>query len=187
MLNVGADAEPVFVAARLPAEIGDLELRPVAPTVNDLAQRTLPWVLWGIGAVLAALGTADLLLRVAPQWRSTRRRARAPWEGNTVAEAYRALRGNVASGVEPRRLLHQMDHIVRLTLASKDGLDWLEEPSLEMVHPSIREKVTSLLDKCEEAYKPAQTGHDEVAEMLEAVDTTLGFYFGEREVAAWRS
>ncbi len=190
LLNVEAPARPIYVASRLPADVDelDLELMPIAPTVSDLSQRTVPWMLWAVGAVFAVLGAADLVWRVIPRWRGRQQQAvhRAK-EGGPVGEAYRALRAAAASSAEPRCTLHQMDHLLRLVLAYKNGQDWLEEPDADGLSATIGKPVAALLDKCHQAYRPVPIEQGEVQEALAELEVVLAHYFGEQEVEAWRS
>ena len=89
--------------------------------------------------------------------------------------------------VEPNRLLHQMDHILRLVLAQKEKTDWLEEPNLDLLSSGIREPAVSLFEKCQKAYGTEVVEQKEVVEeALGQLEEILKFYFAE-EVEAWRS
>ncbi len=183
--------EPIYVAPRLPADISDLELgygplRPLKGEIEDVSQNRLPWLLWALGGCVAALAVADLSLRVIPQRKEKAKQARRV--GNEVLyQAYRSLHLNVAMAVEPNRLLHQMDHILRLVLAQKEKTDWLEEPNLDLLSSGIREPAVSLFEKCQKAYGTEVVEQKEVVEeALGQLEEILKFYFAE-EVEAWRS
>jgi hypothetical protein len=181
--------EPIYVASRLPSSVANLEfgygpLRPVKGRIEDADQNRLPVILWVLGGFLAALAIADLGLRVLPQWKEMARHGR---KVDVLPEAYRSLHKNVAMAVEPRRLLHQMDHVLRTAMARKEKSDWLEEPNLDGVSAGIREPVISLFAKCQKAYEPEAIEQRDVEEPLRQLEEILAFYFGRREVEAWRS
>lgn len=188
--------EPIYVAPRLLPDVTNLDLgsgpgygplRPVKGEIEDLGQNRLPWIFWILGGFLAALGVADLGLRIIPQWKEMAKQRRRMRSGDALAQAYRSLHENVALAVEPKRLLHQMDHILRLVLARKEKSGWLEEPNLGLVSSEIREPVISLFEKCQRAYKPEVVEQEEMEEALRQLEEILSFYFGEGERAAWRS
>jgi hypothetical protein len=194
--NKTAAPEPIYVAPRLPADVTNLDLgsgpgygplRPVKGEVEDVGDNRLPWILWGVGGFLAALGVADLGLRVIPQWKETAKQRRRILSDDVLAQAYRSLHENVAMAVEPMRLLHQMEHILRLILARKEKIDWLEEPNLDLVPSGIREPVISLFEKCQKSYAPEEIEQNEMEDALRQLAEILGFYFGEAEMAAWKS
>jgi hypothetical protein len=185
--------EPIYVAPRLPPDVTNLDLgsgpgygplRPVKGEIEDVGQNRLPWILWTLGGFLAALAVADLGLRVIPQWKEMAKQRR---KTDVLSEAYHSLVENVAMAVEPKRLLHQTDHILRLVLARKEKSDWLEEPNLDLVSSGIKEPVISLFEKCQKAYEPEVIEQEEMEEALRQLEEILRFYFGEGEMAAWRS
>ncbi len=182
--------EPIFVASRLPPDVTSLELgygplRPIKGKVEDVSQKRLPWILWALGGLLAALGGADLAWRAIPQWKETAKRRKA--EVDVLSEAYRALYKNVALAAEPQHLLHQIDHILRMVLARKEKLDWLGDSDLDVVASEIRPSVLSLFEECQKAYRPDTAEQKDVEQALGQFEEILSFYFGEEEVKAWRS
>jgi hypothetical protein len=185
--------EPIYVAPRLPDDVSNLEiigygsLRPLKAEIEDLSQNRLPWILWGLGGFLAALAVADLSLRVIPQWKEKTKPTRKIEMGDVLYQAYRSLHGNVAMGAKPKRLLHQMDHILRVVLAQKEKVGWLEEPNLDLVSSGIKPSVISLFEKCQKAYATEVIEQKEVEEALRQLEEILSFYLGEGEMAAWRS
>lgn len=187
LLSITAEPAPVFVASRLPAEIDDLELQPIAPTVSELGRQRLPWLLWGLGALLAALGAADLAWRVLPQLQGAAAGARTPRQGGVLVEAYRSLHLNPGRTDDPRRLLHQIDHLLRLVLAAQHSLDWLEEPDLTRVPGEVRGTVSQLFESCQQAYRPGAVEEGRLAEAMAQLDEALRYYYGAEELEAWRS
>jgi len=185
--------EPVYVAPRLPADVTNLDLgagpgygplRPVKGEIEDVGQTRLPWILYALGGFLAALGVANLGWRVIPQWKEMAKQTR---KVDVLSEAYRSLCENVAMAAEPRRLLHQMDHILRVILAREEKSDWLEEPNLDLLSSGIREPVISLFAKCQKAYEPEVIEQKEMEQALKELEEILGNYFGERETAGWKN
>jgi len=179
--------EPIFIASRLPADVSNLELRPLKGKVEDESRKYLPWILWTLGGFLAALGVADLAWRVIPQWKALAKQRRGIKSGDVLVQAYRSLHKNVAAGTEPKRLLHQMDHILRMILARKEKAGWLEEPNLDLVSSGIRPSVISLFEKLERNHAIEAVEQKEAEEALRQVEEILGFYFGAKEVETWRS
>lgn len=183
--------EPIFVSSRLPDDITDLEigygpLRPIKVEIEDVTQKRLPWILWGLGGFVAAVAIGDLVWRrVIPRWRG-RPEVRTRVEGDVLAEGYRSLCEGVADAVEPKALLHRMDHILRVVLARKEGADWLGEPDFDNLSPGMGQPVASLLERCQKAYRPEAVEQTEVQQALGQLEEILVFYFGEEELEAWR-
>lgn len=177
--------EAIFVVPRLPSDVEGLELRPLKGEVEDVSQKRLPWILWTLGGFLAALGAADLAWRTIPQWRELTQQRRKVESGDVLVQAYRSLCANVAMGSEPNRLLHQMDRILRIVLARKEKIDWLEEPDLASVAPGIKPAVMSLFEKVGENHAVV-VEHGDTEETLKLLEEILNFYFGEAEVGSWR-
>jgi hypothetical protein len=187
--------EPIYVASRLPDDVHDLinnpepgygSLRSLEGEIEVVSQNRLPWILWILGGFLMTLTVADLTLRVIPQWKEKAKQTRKIEMGDVLFQAYRSLHGNVAMGAKPKSLLHQMDHILRVVLARKEKVGWLEEPNLDLVPSGIKPSVISLFEKCQKAYGTEDTEQKEVEEALRQLGEILEFYFAE-EVEAWKS
>jgi hypothetical protein len=178
--------EAIFVAPRLPPDVAGLELRPLKGEVEDVSRKRPPWILWTLGGFLMALGAVDLAWRTIPQRRELTKQRRKVEGGEVLVQAYRSLCGNVAIGSDRNRLLHQMDHILRLVLARKEKVDWLEEPDLDSVAPDIRPAVTSLFEQLGKTHAMV-VEHGDTEESLRLLEGILHFYFGEVEVESWRS
>lgn len=181
--------DPIFVVSRLPADVSNLELRPITEKVADPSRDRFVWVIWALGGLMVVGGAADLTWRVIPQWReqAKQRRRRRIESGDVLVQAYQSLRENVAKGTEPRRLIYQMDHILRIVLARKEKIGWLEEPNLDSVPSGIRPSVSSLFARCQKAHGMEPVEPTEVEQALGQLDEVLQFYFGTGEVEAWRS
>jgi hypothetical protein len=186
--------ESVYVAPRIPAsdvnsiaaeiKAGNSLFRPLDGTVEDANQNRLPWILVVLGCVLAAVMAADVTLRVIPQWREKARQAKMTEMSEILHQAYRSLLNNVAAGASPKAILHQIDHIVRLVLAPKEKIGWLEEPAIDTVPEEIRPSVVSLFEKSQRA-ESADVKQAEVEEALKQLEDVFGFYYaGEAE--AWK-
>ena len=191
LANTTVSPEPVFVAPRLPAEVPDVEfgygpLRPIAREVEG-ASPLLPTILWVLGGGLAILGAVDLARRAIPQWTQATKQRRQVEGVDLICAAYRTLSENVATAAEPKRVLHQTDHVLRMVLAQKEKTGWLEELNPDMVSPEIREAVVSLLEKCQKAYSPEVAAPGEGEDALRLLEEILGFYFGQAELEAWRT
>jgi hypothetical protein len=184
--------EPIFVSSRLPEDIDDLEigygpLRPIKVEIQDVTQKRLPWVLWGLGGFAAALAVGDLAWRRTIVQRKRGAEQRTALEQGLLPQAYLSVRGGLTKAVEPKALLHQMDHLLRIVLARKEKSDWLGEPDAELVPLGVRQPVASLLERCQKAYSPEAVEQTEVEQALAELEEILGFYFGEEELEAWRS
>jgi len=186
--------EPIYVASRLPANVSNLvenlelgygPLRPLRGEIEDVSQNRLPWILWVLGGCLAAVTLADLSFRVIAHRKEKTEPTIEVDKGDVLYQAYRALHGNLAAGAEPKAVLHQMDHMLRIVLARKVRTDWLEEPDFDEVAPGIRTLVVSLFDKCQIAYRPEFVEQIEVEEALRQLEEIFEFYFAE-EVEAWK-
>ena len=99
-----------------------------------------------------------------------------------LRQSYRSLGENIAIGAEPKRLLHQMDHILRIVLVQKERAGWLEEPNLDLVSDEIKSSVISLFEKCQKAYGTEEAKQKDVDEALKELEEILSFHFaGEME------
>jgi len=186
-LNKPITPKTVFIASRLPANTGSLELRPLKGKIQVLSQEYLTWILWVLGGLLAILGIVDLVWRVLPQWKGMRKEARTAEGIDTLSAAYRALHRNIAGGIEAKTLLHQMDHMLRIVLAHKNQIDWLDGADLEEVPSGIRPTVISLFERCQKAYQTTAAEPIDQKEALAQLEEILNFYFNRREVEAWKS
>jgi hypothetical protein len=187
--------EPIYIAPRLPTDISDIisdiklgydPLRPLNGEIKDKGQNRLPWIFWSLGGILAVLAVVDLSLRVIPQWKQKEMQERNKMMDDILCQAYRSINENVATGAKPGILFHQMDHILRVILSTKDKAYWLEEPNLDSVSSGIKQAVVSLFDKCQRAYGTEDIGHEEVEEALKQLDEILEFYYAE-EMESWKS
>lgn len=178
--------DPVFVASRLPSDASGLDLKPIQASIEDTSRDNLPWVLAALGGFLAILALVDLAWRTIPQWREATRQRRKAEGVDVLSEAYRSLNASVAQGAEPKRLLHQMEHILRVILVRKENVGWLDEPNLDRVAPGIKAEVISLFDKCQSADGNPTIEQKQAQETLVQLEKILRFYCGEGEVQAWR-
>ncbi len=185
-LEKTAVPEAIYVAPRLPANIKGLELKPITEKIQDGRQENLPWILWGLGGVLALLGVFDLAWRVIPTWKESRKQRRTAEGVDVLSEAYGALHRNIEKGVEAKSVLHQMDRILRIVLARKEKGDWLNGFNPDGMPSEIKESVLSFFAKSEKAYRPEDVEKKETDEALSQLQRILIFYFGKREVEAWR-
>ena len=179
--------DPIWVASRLPADVSNLELRLITDKVEDPSKDRFVWVLWAFGGLMVVGGAADLTWRVLPQWREQAKKRRKVEGGDIFIQAYRSLYQHVAMKKEPKSLLHQIDHILRLVLAQKEKAGWLEEPDLEKVSAEIQPVVTALFEKCQQAYGADGIEPADVDQTIKQLDEVLQFYFGAGEVEAWRN
>jgi hypothetical protein len=179
--------DPILVVSRLPADVSNLELRPITDKVEDPSRDRFIWVLWAFGGLMVVGGAADLTWRVLPQWRERAKKRRKIEGGDIFIQAYRSLYQHVAMKKEPKSLLHQIDHILRLVLAQKEKAGWLEEPDLEKVSVEIQPVVTALFEKCQQAYGADGIEPADVDQTIKQLDEVLQFYFGAGEVEAWRN
>lgn len=90
------------------------------------------------------------------------------------------------SGIESKPLLHQVDHILRVVLAHKDEIDWLDGANLDRVTSDIRPTVVSLMERCQRAYTPEAVAQSDKEEAVAQLEEILNFYFGKKQVEAWR-
>jgi hypothetical protein len=186
-LNKPMTPQTVYVSSRLPSNVSGLQLKPLKGKIQVMSQEYLTWILLIVGGFLALLGIIDLSWRALPQWKGARIERRAEEGVDVLSEAYRALHANIAHGVEVKLLLHQIDHILRILLAHKDHVDWLDGANLDRVASDIRPTVVSLLEKCQKAYIPEPVDPREKEEALTLLENILEFYFSKREVEAWKS
>ena len=186
-MNLPVTPQTIFVASRLPANISGAELRPLKGKIRVMSQEYFTWILLILGGFLALLGVVDLSWRAIPQWKEGRERKKTGEGINVLSEAYRTLHANITRGVELKLLLHQIDHILRIVLAHKDHVDWLAGDGLDQVASDIRPTVVSLLEKCQQAYRPEPADPRDKEGALTQLEDVLRFYFSKGEVEAWRS
>ena len=179
--------DPILVASRLPTDVSNLQLRPITDKVEDPSKVRLIWVLWIFGGLMIVGGVADLVWRIKPQWREEGKKQRRSESDNIYFQSYRALYQNVAVKKEPKTLLHQMDHILRLILAQKEKMDWLEEPDIKKVSAEIQPVVAALFAKFQQSYGADAIHVEDVDQSVKQLDEVFQFYFGVGEVEAWRN
>lgn len=178
--------DPIFVGARLPENVDDLELRLITAFVVDPSRERLIWAVWALGGFLLVAGAADLTLRALPAWRKQAMQRRRMRSGDVFVQAYRSLCQRAAAPGDPKSLLHQTAHVLRLVLAQQEKVGLLEEPDLEKLPSAIRSTVTALFDECQQAYRADGIQAVSVEQAMKQLEAILQFYFGEREVEAWR-
>ena len=178
--------DPVFVASRLPADATGLDLKPIQGSVEDPNLSHLHRILIALGGLLAILALIDLAWKAIPQWKEGARQRRRADGTDVLSEAYRSLNDTITRGAEPKSLFHRMGHILRIVLARKETVEWLEEPVLDRVTPGIKTEVASLLSRCQGVDGNQPCEQKDVQEALGQLDKILKFYWGEREVRAWR-
>ena len=186
-LNLPVKPQTIFVSSRLPSNVSGIELRPLKGKIRVLSQEYLTWILLILGGFLALLGVIDLSWRAIPQWREARERRKVGKGINVLSDAYRTLQANITKGVELKLLLHQIDHILRIVLAYKYHVDWLDGDGLDQVASDIRPTVVSLLEKCQKAYMPEPADPRDKEGALTQLEDILRFHFSKQEVEGWRS
>jgi hypothetical protein len=186
-LNKPVTPEAVYVSSRLPSNVSGLQLRPLKGKIQVASDQYFTWILFAAGGLLALLAVIDLAWRAVPQWKQGRRERRTVEGLEILSEAYRALHANFSNGVEPKSLLHQVDHILRVALARKGSLDWLDGADVNDVASDIKPAVASLFEKCEKAYTRESVDQNDKEEAVAQLEHILKFYFGRKEVEAWRN
>ncbi len=192
LLPMSVSPEPVFVASRLGAEVRDLTfgygpLRPIAAKILEVG-KTIPWIFWGLGGSLVALGLVDLRRgqKAIPQRSTPNKERKSPEHLGEAYRAYRSLIENIAMAGEPKRLLHQMDHVLRVLLAQQEKIDWLTELNPETLPGEIRKPTAFLIELCRRAYSSKDVDVRDIEGGLRQLEEIFAFYFGQEEMAAWR-
>jgi hypothetical protein len=185
------EPESIYVTARLPEDISNLELgygplRPLKGDIKDTSQSPVVWVLCGSGGLLAFLGMGNFSW-LAIKRRKKKNKLNIVDTNNVFYQAYKSFRSNISAGCESRVLFHQIDHILRSILAIKENTGWLEEPNLDLISPEIRPKVILLFEKCQAAYLARQNlEQKEVDESSKLLEDIFAFYFTQ-EISEWKS
>ncbi len=169
---------PVFVAAMVPDNLDEVELKPITTELVDPGNGVLPPILWGVAALLGVVALGDLGWRVLPRWRALVRRRSLAQSPDKVARAYRALVKNLRRGADREDVLYQIDHVVRMVLVRQQQGSWLQEPNLDALPENLRPSATQLLDG-----NSAGSAEDAVAHL----DKILKAYYGDRQVEAWKN
>jgi hypothetical protein len=102
-----------------------------------------------------------------------------------LKEAYGSLLQNVANGVKPASLFHQMDYIQRLVLSPDESVDLLQEFDMEKVPCEIKPTVTSLFEKCEESYENDDMKQKDVEEAVKQLEEVLKYFYAE-DMEEWK-
>jgi hypothetical protein len=178
--------EPVFIASRLPPNANGLDLKPIQGSIKEPGRDHIRWVLTALGVFLALLALVDLAWRTIPQWREAARQRRKAEGVDVLSEAYRSLNSAMAQGAEPGRLLHRMNHILRIVLARKENVGWLEEPDPDRIPSGIKAEALSFLKGCQSTDWNPSFDQKQVQEAQGHLEKILGFYFGEGQVRAWK-
>jgi hypothetical protein len=178
--------EPVYVAPRLPADASSVELRPPTGHVVDPSRRYLPWLLSALGLALAGAGAADLAWRTLPQWRATAQPKRKLGDDDTLVVAYRSLQRGPLEDGEPRQLLYRMEHTLRLALARRGKLGWLDELDAEQAPPEMRPALAAFLQRVQGRRGANGVSRQDAEQALGELEAILICCFGTEEVQAWR-
>jgi hypothetical protein len=178
--------DPIRVTGRLPADVSNLELRPLTDKVQDPSKERFVWALWALGVVLVVGSGVDLITRVLPKYRQQTQQLRCREGGDVLVQAYRSLNHRLASKAAPAILLNQIDHMLRLVLVRKAKANWLEEPNLEDIPHEIQPVVAALFENCQLARSQSPVGLLPLDQTLSHLDAVLRFYYGAREVEAWK-
>jgi hypothetical protein len=187
--------ESVYIAPRIPAsdvnsivaeiKAGNSVFQPTIGTIEDKNQNRLPQILLTLGCVLIIAIVVDVILRVMPQWKENVKQNRERQMSKVVRQAYRSLLDNIASGAEPKSLLHQIDLILRLVLSPKESVGWLEEQNFELATEDVRPLIISLFDKSQMAYCSDDITPKDVEDALKQLEEIFKcYYIGEPE--EWR-
>lgn len=169
--------QPIFIGARLPADVTDLELKPLKGEVINMDRERIPWILWSLGFLGLVLGMTEVL-------RILRRRGK---EGRDYQRRIAGLEDLLTSFQElssltsAEKALHGAHQILRALLARREGTDWLN-PELDKIPPEIKSLVSDLLEKCQKAYQREAPKQEERQEALEDLGKILNFYTGKGEV-----
>jgi hypothetical protein len=178
--------DPIFVASRLPPDTGSLDLRPIQDAIEDPGWSHLHWILMGLGGFLAILAIADLAWRALPQWRAAVKNKRRTEGVDVLSEAYRSLHAAAAGSAESGPLLYQVQHILRVILARKEKVGWMDEPDFGRIAPGIREEVVSLYSMCEDGSGSRSPEERRTQDAVAKIEKILAFYCGEGALRAWR-
>jgi hypothetical protein len=174
---------PIYVAARLPADTSDLEIRLPRGTVRDPSSKYTTTLLFSLGGLLGIMGITRLFWQRIPGRKKSLDQS-TKLSDNVIYQAYRSMCENMSGTVEPRRLIFQMDHILRLVLVQKENIGWLEDLNIELISSAVRETVASLFQGCQDALMSENTTRKEVDIAFSQLNKILKFYFGE-EVETW--
>jgi hypothetical protein len=179
------DARPVYVASRLPTDATGLEPRPFRGRIEDASRADIPRVLLALGAFLALAALTDLAWRAIPGWRAAKDQRRKVEGVDVISEAYRRLMSGLADGVEPDRSLHQAEHILRVVLARRESVAWLEEPDLQKLPEAVRQDVAEVFELSGAVDDdPAATGI-RAREASTCLRRVLAHYWGDGEIESW--
>lgn len=178
---------PVFIAPRLPPNVNGLDLTPIQGSIERPGWDHIRWVLTALGAFLALLALVDLAWRTIPQWKEGAWQRKKAEGVDILSEAYGSLNSAIAHGSEPGQLLHQMNHILRIVLAHKESVDWMEEPDPDRIPSDIKAEVFSFLKGRQGINGDQSLNQKQVQEAQRHLEKILEFYFGEGQVRAWKN
>lgn len=192
-------AEPVYIASRLPEDptkfqLGDFGvnyldegygiLRPLKGEVEETGKNFLPWSLIIAGGLLAIGSLIDINLRVIPQRKEEKEKARID-KNKMISQAYHSLYLNIEKAIATDHMLYQISHIARLVLTQKENFDWLDELKIDRVPSGIREPVISLFTITQNM-GINDSDQKNMDECLKYLDMILKFYYQE-EVDSWKN
>lgn len=179
---------PIFIASRLPSDLSNLSVSPVKGKLADNNNHLrISWIFLCLGGILLLAGLANYSGRMT-QWVEEEKHKREIEGYNLFLEAYRSLKNNIKRDVEPQYLFHQIDHILRALLTRKEKIGWLEDPNLQALPSEIKERVISLLEICNKAYRASTIEQKEVDEVRRQLEVILDFYYkGEKGMHEWKT
>ncbi len=101
-------------------------------------------------------------------------------------QAYNSIYKNIAIGDEPKILLHQIDHMLRVVLSQRENIDWLEEQNFELLPSETKPLIVSLFEQCQKAYGTEDISHEEAEQALRTLEDVLEYYLPEK-AGSWKN
>lgn len=198
--------EAVYVAPRLPDDIidltdhicnqGDMYCRmdigfgPLKPLTGEIegtsSQNKLPWILLIFGSLVAIVVVSDLMLRVIPQSKENAKQSKITDSQDILYQSYLSLNENYKQGISPKKLLLQIENILRVIISEKEKISSLESLNLNSISSKIKPAILSLFEKSQKAYRTEFITNGEVEEAFSQLESVLKFYYGD-EVETWKN
>jgi flagellar basal body-associated protein FliL len=185
--------ETLFVAPRIQNAVvlqsllsgNDISINQTLGEIDNSSGEYYLWIIWILSGLLFVVGIVDLTWRVLPEWKAEKE-LRKNRTNDSVKLAYDSLTNNITNNADPEAVCYQMDLLVRVILAEKEGIDWLSEPDVENLSPEIIESVKNVFETCVAAYDTDNITNDRVGNALKNVEAILYYYYAD-ERAWWKS
>lgn len=167
------ELKPIFISARLPEDLDNLELKPVEGEIRDINIQMVSWLFFG-GGTLCILGGLLGLKMIFKRKKKPIIKHR-----HYLLKICDNLMERLELGEDPQLICHQTFQVLMVSLARKEEIDWLKL-ELPKLPKKIEKKAKGLFEKCQRGYGPEPLEKEEVKEMISDLQEIVNFWLKRR-------